>query len=248
MIERVLEESNPDIMLLQEANEIIKGRNLKRTLPYNSLKAILAKYERVQAKRVEQAQILYKRDIFEKVSPSPVNVDSILKTMFPPERNLKINKIKERICVLHLRHKATRHDFVFVCHHNIRRGGGNGVVKEMASKVCKFIAKMQEYSGLFVIAGVDLNCLRFNPDGAIVLPYDPTPRRKAKAKVDFFIIGKPLSSGTLVQSVKALDIFPSGNKEPFYKHFQELLKSNTEEQYKDALDHDPLILYLQPTL
>lgn len=231
MIPSVVKEIDPDVMLLQETKHEI--------MPYVfNYKDSGRSYMLEPAEDAEQAQVLYDVKKFEKVYPSTVKLNEILKKMFPDKdtmelRNKKVtvrSVISHRICIVHLRHKLTKREFIFVSYHNIRKGGGPGAVREKASQVCQIIAKIHESSKCRVVAGVDFNCYDFNPTGVRVQPYDVTSRRKGKVRVDFIVLDKEWPMNC---SMRAVDPFGA----PDYKEDQTLLTN-----YKQALDHDPLIL------
>lgn len=231
MIPSVVKDINPDVMLLQETKHEI----IPYIFKYTDSRRL---YMLERAEDAEQAQVLYDEKKFEKVYPSTVKLYEILKKMFPDEdtmelRNKKVtvrSVISKRICIAHLRHKLTKCEFIFVSYHNIRKGGGPGAVREKASQVCQIIAKIHESSKCCVVAGVDFNCSDFIPTGVRVLPYDATPRRKGKVRVDFIVLDK---EWPMNYSMRAVDLFGA----PDYKEDQTLFT-----KYNQALDHDPLIL------
>ena len=263
MIGSVVEHIDPDIMLLQETKKSIT--RLFDKFP---------KYKCEKAENEEEAHVLYNKRTFEKVSPSKVNLNKILKEMFPsntlrsgevPERR----EVRKRMCVVHLRHKRTEREIIFVSYHNIRKGGGRGAVKKKASEVCQIIAKLHESSKCCIIAGVDFNCNGFDCANVIVPDYDATSRRQGKTKVDFFILNKSDDrSGSdddddnddvdndsdnsgggddksiMTHTVEAFDLFPQEEEVPFYEELKRLLSHHDREVYDKALDHDPLKLSL----
>lgn len=228
---------DPDVMLLQEPQKSTVNR-------FTSLD----KYDREQAGKEEQAQVLYKKTTFEKVSTSTQNsiIDNILEEMFPAYQTssaLAKKQIRERICVVQLRHKRTEREIIFISYHNILKGvgGEQGICKARASSVCQIIAKIHESSRCCVIAGVDFNCKNFDRTNVTVPDYKATPRREKISKVDFFILPK---KSTEKRTVEAFDIFPQERRAPFYIELRSLLNYHVEGEYKKALDHDPLTLSL----
>ena len=208
--------------------------------------------DREQAGKEEQAQVLYKKTTFEKVSTSTQNaiIDNFLEEMFPANQTayqtrsaLAKKQIRERICVVHLRHKRTEREIIFISYHNILKGEGGdlGICKTRASSVCQIIAKIHESSKCCVIAGADLNCKNFDRTNVTVPVYKATPGREKISKVDFFILPK---KSTEKWTVEAFDIFPQERRAPFYIELRSLLNYHVEEEYKKALDHDPLTLSL----
>lgn len=242
MIDSVVSSIDPDVMLLQETKNSIIGPNKIRSLDtYNS----------VHAGDKEEAQVFFKKNgIFEIVSQSPVNkkLDNILAEMFPKDETPQLRGgsvpakvLRDRICVVHLRHKRTNRDMIFISYHNIRKGGGEGAVKKKASEFCQIVAKLHESSKFCVIAGVDINCCNFVSTDVTVPSYEPTPRRKTTSKVDYFILKNP--PGLPVDCVvKAFDLFPENKEAPFYNKLQSLLLLHSKEEYDKATDHDPLTL------
>ena len=241
MTDSVVSYIDPDVMPLQELQ---KGTITR----FSSLD----NYDREQAGKEEQAQVFYKKTTFEKVSTSTQNaiIDNILEEMFPANQTayqkisaLAKKQIRERICVVHLRHKRTEREIIFISYHNILKGKGGerGICKARASIVCQIIAKIHESSKCCVIAGVDLNCKNFDRTNVTVPVYKATPGREKISKVDFFILPK---KSTEKWTVEAFDIFPQERRAPFYIELRSLLNHHVEEEYKKALDHDPLTLSL----
>lgn len=237
MIDSVVSSIDPDVMLLQETkNSIIDPNKISSLDTYNS----------VHAGNKEQAQVFFKKNgIFEKVSHSPVNLDNILGEMFPEDEtpqlrggSVQAKVLRDRICVVHLRHKLTKREMIFISYHNIRKGGGEGAVKKKASEFCQIVAKLHESSTLCVIAGVDINCCNFDSTDVTIPSYEATPRRKTTSKVDYFILKNPPVNCV----VEAFDLFPENNEAPFYNKLQSLLLLHSKEEYDKATDHDPLKL------
>ena len=242
MTDSVVSYIDPDVMLLQEPQKSTINR-------FSSL----GEYDREQAGKEEQAQVLYKRNTFEKISTSTQNsiIDNILEEMFPANQPAYQTRsatakqqIKERICVVHLRHKRTEREIIFISYHNILKGKGGelGICKTRASSVCQIIAKIHESSKCCVIAGVDFNCKNFDRTYVKVPDYKATPRREEISKVDFFILPK---KSTEKWTVEAFDIFPQERRAPFYIELRSLLNYHVEGEYKKAFDHDPLTLSLK---
>ena len=102
MVDSVISCIDPDIMLLQDTKDSIITRFRSRD-----------KYNSEQAGYKEEAQVLYKKNMFEKVSPSTVNsvVNKILEDMFPADEtpnqlrsgSVPAKKvIRDRLSVVHL--------------------------------------------------------------------------------------------------------------------------------------------------
>lgn len=252
MIEKAISYLDPDVMLLQETkNSIINPK-----VDSHRLRS-LDKYISVQAGKMEQAQVFYKKNgKFEEVSSSTVNLKlrNILKKMFPKNETLQLGKrpvrerklIRNRACVVRLRHKLTKREMIFISYHNIAKGGGKGGVEKKASEFCQIIAKLHESTKCCVIAGVDFNCSVFDSKGVTVQDYEVTLRRKEpkmKKRVDYFILSDNAPVDSVV--VEAFDLFPQDEEAPFYEILQSLLRRNTTEEYKKANDHDPLTLSMK---
>ena len=239
MLDSVVSCIDPDVMLLQET----KNSNTNPEIVIS-----LDKYNSVHAGDKEEAQVLYKKNgIFEIVSPSTVSstLDTFLEEMFPKDETRQLRSglppakvIRDRICVVHLRHKLTKREIIFISYHNIRKGGGPGAVSKKATEVCQIIAKLHESTNCCVIAGVDFNCSNFDATDVTVPCYAATSRRQNKSKVDYFILkNPPVDCG-----VEAFDLFPENEEAPFYEILQSLLLLNSKEEYDRAIDHDPLTL------
>lgn len=250
MIESAISRIDPDVMLLQETKNSIIDPKMDR----NRLSS-LEKYSYVKARKKEEAQVFYKKGIFEKVScKMNSKLDKILEEMFPKKENLELKSgsvpaqevIRRRTCVVRLRHKITKREIIFISYHNIGKGGGKGGVETKASQFCQIIAKLQKSTKCCVIAGVDFNCSDFDPRDVTVQDYEVTLRRKEpkiKKKVDYFILSHNAPVDCVV--VEAFDLFPQDEEAPFYENLQSLLQHYTTEEYKKANDHDPLQLTMK---
>ena len=255
MIESAIRYMDPDVMLLQEIkNSIINPKKDSHRL------SSLDKYICVPAGNIEQAQVFYKKNgKFEEVSSSTVNskLRNILKVMFRKNETLQRGSrpvrvrelIRNRVCVVCLRHKLTKREIIFISYHNIAKGGGKGGVETKASQFCQIIAKLHASTKCCVIAGVDFNCSDFDSKDVTVPDYEVTWRRKEpkrKKKVDYFILSDNAPVDSVV--VEAFDLFPQNKKARFYEILQSLLPRNTKEEvekYKTANDHDPLTLSMK---
>ena len=240
MLKTVIRKVNPDVMLLQETKE-----GIARFVTHE----VITKEDYIDemAYHTEEAMVFYKKDVFEKVDPSPVNLDTVLKDVIPENETITLkdqkvpvrDRIKERSCVVHLRHIHTKREIIFVSYHNIRKGGGKDAVTNMATSVCKIIDKLHMSAKCCVIAGVDFNCSGFDETLVKVLDYTSTPRRTSKVKVDYYILKKSTENWK-EEEVKAYDLFPGDNT----KLFKGYTKKFTLDEHKEALDHDPLVLPL----
>lgn len=239
MLKTVIKEVDPDVMLLQETKVGIATFVTHNVIPKGYI------YE--TAYHPEEAMVIYKKDVFEKVHSSPVNLDTVLKDVITENETITLkdekvpvrDRIKERSCVVHLRHKHTKREIIFVSYHNIRKGGGKDAVTNMATSVCKIIDKLHKSAKCCVIAGVDFNCSGFDETPVKVLDYTSTPRRESKAKVDYYILKKSTENWK-EEKVNAYDLFPGDKTKLFERHKEKF----TLDEYKKALDHDPLVLPL----
>lgn len=204
MLVTAISEINPDVMLLQETKASIVKFLKHKVIPEKD-------YIFEAAGNGEEAMVIYKKDAFKKVNPSQVNLDKVLEKVILEDEIIILrekrvpvrDRIKERSCVVHLRHISTEREIIFVSYHNIRKGGGKDAVKNIATKVCKIIAELYNSTKCFIIAGVDFNCSQFVKDCVTVPEYTPTPRRKTEIKkVDFFILPKSKKKW----NVKAIDL------------------------------------------
>ena len=244
MIDSVVSYIDPDVMLLQETKDsIICPKSVLLQL------SIFDKYKSKQAGDRQEAQVFYKENMFEEVlSTVTFELNDILEEMFPEDETRQLRSglgpadvVWNRTCVVHLRHKLTESEIIFISYHNIRKGGS---VTTKASEFCEIIARLHEYAKCCVIAGVDFNCSDFDSTDVTVPDYEMTLRRQElnRKKIDYFI----LSDNPPVDCVvEAFDLFPQNKKAPFYKILQGLLLRNTEEEYEQANDHDPLTLSME---
>ena len=177
---------NPDVMLLQETIKSVDGFFEDAGIPKKD-------YNYEEAADKTETRVIYKNNAFEKVDPSPVNLNTVLAEMVPEDETkfLRRGKVPERqmikngICVVHLRHISTKREIIFVSYRNIRNHGGN-----IATKVCEIIARLHKSSECCVIAGVDFNCDSFDSTSVEVPSYTTTSRRENKKKTDFYILSK----------------------------------------------------------
>ncbi|CAH3150980.1 unnamed protein product [Pocillopora meandrina] len=227
ILKSVIGDVDPDVMLLQETIKSIDSFFKDTGIPEKDYN-----YEKAEDER--ETRVIYKNNAFEKVDPSPVHLDTVLKKV--PEEETKVLRegivperrtIKNRICVVHLRHISTKREIIFVSFHNIRHNGEN-----IATKVCEIIASLHESNECYVIAGVDFNCDIFEHKLVQVPPYTTTLRREDKVKVDYYI----LSNSTKTWEVKAIDLAPFHKKLQSEEFQMDLLNK--------AIDHDPLQLSL----
>ena len=129
MIESAISYMDPDVMLLQETkNSLINPKGDSHRL------SSLDKYICVPAGSIEQAQVFYKKNgKFEEVSSSTVNskLRNILKVMFRKNETLQLGNrqvrvrelIRNRVCVVCLRHKLTKREIIFISYHAQHRKG-----------------------------------------------------------------------------------------------------------------------------
>lgn len=244
MIQSVVSCIDPDVMLLQETKDsIVRPKTVSLQL------RILDKYKSKQAGDQEEAQVFYKENVFKEVSSSAVTfaLNNILKEMFPEDESLQLRSgsgpakiIENRTCVVHLRHKLTKRDIIFISYHNIRKGGA---VKTKASEFCQIVAKLHKSTKYCVIAGVDFNCSNFHSTDVTVPDYAATLRRQEqkKTKVDYFVLNNPPADCV----VEAFDLFPPNKEAPFYDILQSLLLLHSKEEHDKAIDHDPLTLSMK---
>ena len=222
---------NPDVMLLQETIKSVDGFFEDAGIPKKD-------YNYEEAEDKTETRVIYKNNAFEKVDPSPVNLNTVLAEMVPEDETkfLRRGKVPERqmikngICIAHLRHISTKREIIFVSYRNIRNHGGN-----IATKVCEIIARLHKSSECYVIAGVDFNCDSFDSTSVEVPSYTTTSRRENKEKTDFYILSKSTENWK-VKEVKAFDL----------SSLDKTLESEgfKRDQLNKALDHDPLLLSL----
>ena len=169
---------NPDVMLLQETIKSVDGFFEEAGIPKKD-------YNYEEAEDKTETRVIYKNNAFEKVDPSPVNLNTVLAEMVPEDETkfLRRGKVPERqmikngICVVHLRHISTKREIIFVSYRNIRNHGGN-----IATKVCEIIARLHKSSECCVIAGMDFNCDSFDSTSVEVPSYTTASRRENKKK------------------------------------------------------------------
>ena len=106
---------NPDVMLMQETIKSVDGFFEDTGIPQKD-------YNYMEAANEQEARVIYKKSAFEKVDPSPVNLDTVLKEVIPKNETRVLRSgavpnrrtIKDRICVVHLPHISTKRKIIFI--------------------------------------------------------------------------------------------------------------------------------------
>ena len=115
ILESVISYVDPDVMILHETIKSIDGFFEDTGIPQKD-------YNYMEAANEQEARVIYKKSAFEKVDPSPVNLDTVLKEIIPKNETRVLRSgavpdrrtIKDRICVVHLRHISTKRKIIFI--------------------------------------------------------------------------------------------------------------------------------------
>ena len=193
MVPKVVEEVNPDVILLQEIISKVRVEPITQG----------DKYGQVFAENDKESWILFRKEKFTRVSDfcnPPMSLDSVLKTcidtIIPEEDMAKVRHgedmglqraFRRRISIVGLTRKGYN-DIVFLSFHNSNSGKDDG--EKSSERFCEIVSKISKLTGRIVIAGADLNYkLAFgNCNGSTVLEYVATERRRGKV-IDHFIVG-----------------------------------------------------------
>ena len=76
---------DPDVMILHETIKSIDGFFEDTGIPQKD-------YNYMEAANEQEARVIYKKSAFEKVDPSPVNLDTVLKEVIPKKGNKSSEK------------------------------------------------------------------------------------------------------------------------------------------------------------
>ena len=256
LVPEVVKCIKPDVLLLQEIpsekiiDEII---DIMEDSNEGSL------YEYMSAGREDESRVIYDSSKYTFVSFDAILEEAIEKVV-PEGRQLRGRRVqgdrkvfKNRISIVGLKpnsiedmKEAEKKTIIFISFHNIRRGAA------AAALFCKIVVEMHEQTKAVIVAGADLNCRDFEKNGVDTPDYETTKRRKGR-KVDFFILRCP-AGYSVVPKVKALDFVDvqpeDDDTNPLHRVVRDLLRDRNldMDDYKLALDHDPLVCDLKITV
>ena len=240
LVPNVVEEVNPDVLLLQEIMSETRVKPL--TKPQN------AKYEQCfETSTKKESRILFNKEKWECVSEvqienSQITLRDALKKsideVVPQTTTTRSGEptgwrktYRDRITIVGLTrqgHKTT----VFLSFHNAYTGLEDSERKKSCEDFCKIVYEISQRSNCVVIAGADLNYEMPPGDcnGATVIDYDATKRRTKK--IDHFIVVAPQSKF----EVKALSFINTGSDDQLHDSMEKLRKQSNHDQYTNALE------------
>ena len=115
ILESVISYVDPDVMILHETIKSIDGF-------FEDTGIHQKDYNYMEAANEQEARVIYRKSAFEKVDPSPMNLDTVLKEIIPKNETRVLRSgavpdrrtIKDRVCVVHLRHISTKRKIIFI--------------------------------------------------------------------------------------------------------------------------------------
>ena len=239
LVPRVVKELKPDIILLQEVK---CGWVEQITSTSNGI------YEKVHAcaESKDDSRILFNKEKFTSVTTRGFStmLKTIIETAVSPnnQRETRSGKIgwqetfKNRISIVGLSRQGYNTTIVFLSFHNAHTGLKNDQRKTSSEEFCHIVSEISKQTGCTVIAGADLNCeIAFgNCNGATVLGYEATKRRRGKETIDHFIVAPPGITGT--SPVEALNFIDTRDGDRLHKLMTSLKRKFNYAQYHKALD------------
>ena len=246
LVPRVVDNVDPDVLLLQETRT---KKLIKKIMQQRRQSRIYKIYEPGNPTDKKEARVVYDSKIFEPTNEQ-VQLDTLVTNVYPsdekPPVSLKeVRKIfKKRVAVVRLRHIATGRVFIFMSFHNKYK------IKEnkrrfLARMLCCCVSANMTPNDTLVVAGADFNIIDF--EHADVPLYTPTQRRQNNM-IDYFVARN--HDITAQGHVSALDIFQGGDAQfnPVWEDLNEYMQAHrrfTQGQFRDSLDHDPLMYTLE---
>ena len=242
----MVKEVDPDVLLLQETKIVTLNTKIKECLKSRN-------YQQVTAGDWKESQILYDRNKL-----IPIFLDEILKESIQavvkysrvlragPTGSLK--KIFEnRISIVALKRKAVDEITIFVSFHNVNLSRGKDTRERAVEEFCLILSNIHKMMKWNVVAGADLNQVEIFGTrlsaGVTFLEYKPTGRRKKI--IDYILVAPSVSSAD--ESPVALNFKNTADCDKLHR-LMTTLKDFNDFQYCEALDHDPILLYLKPNL
>ena len=239
VVEGVVKELNPDVILLQE----VKSRPL--------IQQIRGGYETVTAGKEDEAQILYKTNKFRRLDTYTeerrILETTIDKVVTQETHNMatrsQTKPFEDRISIVRLTMKG--YNLVFLSFHNVN----SSLSQEYSERFCQIVSKIPKTTQCIVIAGADANYkLPFGErNGYTVLEYDATERRKGK-EIDHFIVAP---GNIRIPKPEALNFVDTKDRQRLHPlmttlkpqlksiKYHEVLKEGLDKKKNDAL-HDAL--------
>ena len=262
LVPAVVRAESPDVLLLQEKTSDVIVRLCQKFKNYGVVETIP-----VGEKKLVESLILYDQNKYEllvqyreKLSSSgPILGDvmyrSINKVVPNTTWQLKDGKIQklrnifyDRMIIVCLKRRGFTKSpiMIFISFHNIYKVK-DCYVRESARLFCQIVLEIQRRTRCVVVAGADLNhqlSTRYCTElGATLMQYEVTERRSEGLKVDYCIVA-PASTAEEA-SIKALNFIDTEESDSLHSLMSRLMKTKYKyTDYKEALDHDPLMCEL----
>ena len=240
---------NPDVLLLQETRteilikEIMQQRRKSRTYKI---------HEPGNPTDKKEARVVYDSKIFE-LTNEQVHLDTLVSNVHrsfkePPVSLNEVQSIfKKRVAVVRLRHIATEQVFIFMSFHNENLGVTEDKKKFSARMLCRCMSANMAPNDTLVVAGADFNTVLssdFECNQAHIPAY--TLKRRER-KIDYFVARNHAT--TKQGHVSALNVFEGGDAQfnPVWEELNGYMQAHrhfTQGQFRDSVDHDPLVYEL----
>jgi len=250
LVPRVVDNVNPDVLLLQETRTNILIESIMQQ--HQQLRTYEI-YEPGNPGDENEARVVYDSEIFEPTNEQ-VNLDALVTHVYPPDENppIPLDEVitifNERVAVVQLRHKATGQVFIFMSFHNKYIGFTDDKRRFLARMLCRCMSANMAPDDTLVVAGADFNTREFEHDQAHKPAYTLTLRRQNRTRDDFVARNHTI---TVQGHVSVLNIFEGGDDQfnPVWEDLNQHMNmeennSYTQDQFKDSLDHDPLVYEL----
>ena len=266
MVPRVIDELDPDVILLQEINTTNEVWR-KITVKYDA---------QVSENKKKESEILFSEKKFEcmKIVPSSskpldyINLDEMLNTtigdVVPRTEATDWNtEFRNRISIVGLKVKGDGPIVVFMSFHNKYNNEDEDSRKTASNNFCRIVSRISRDTGYTVIAGADLNCNLLEApkdcDRVTVHGYTATRRRQEAMKkikrgrkteiIDRFIIHVAQPDNNRFEvTCTALDfvdtrvgdrlhpVMTSIKRDPYYNLIESHCDPNSKKEVKMKLD------------
>ena len=270
LVPAVVRAESPDVLLLQEKTSETIVKLLQKFKNYGVVETTPVPPE----KYFIEALILYDQDKYEHLvlhreelfPGGPILRDVIYRIIEGVVPNttwqLKDDKTQELrnifydrmiIVGLKIRDNPKSPIMIFISFHNIYKVDDR-YVRESAKLFCDLVLEIQRQTGCVVVAGADLNhqlSTRYCTElGATLMQYEVTERRSEGLKVDYCIVA-PASTAEEA-SAEALNFVDTEESDTLHSLMSNPIPrpnsdepcNYTDDDYKAALDHDPLVCEL----
>ena len=236
VVEGVVKELDPDVILLQEVKSNPLIDEIKKGVTAGKEDKAQV-YENITAGKKDEAQILYKKIKFQRSLPTEERavLERTIEVVAQENRMITRNwkqTFKERTSIVRLTTKG--YDLVFLSFHNVN----SGLSQLYSTQFCQIVSQISKTTQCIVIAGADANYkLPFGKyQGCTVLKYVATERRKKE--IDHFILAAPRAAprGTYQIKVEALNFVDTKDGQKLHPLMTSLKPQLKSIKYHEVLD------------